>query len=75
MADGLTSALKLSRTNIHNISRKLKRQDETIQEYKAKIRHLTKANKAKSEEVKVTKKSSLYEVCKMAVLYCHIPCC
>ena len=51
MADGLTSALKLSRTNIHNISRKLKRQDETIQEYKAKVRRLTKANKAKSEEV------------------------
>ena len=33
MADGLTSALKLSRTNIHNISRKLKRRDEKIQEY------------------------------------------
>ena len=46
MADGLTSALKLSRTNVHNISRKLK-----IQEFKAKIQHLTEANKAKSEEV------------------------
>ena len=54
VADGLTSALKLSRSNIHNISRKLKRREKKIQIYE--IRYLTIANKAKSEEVERSQK-------------------